>query len=261
MSFSAKALLLLLAGLVAAFPALAAEKKPVKKAAETAAKAVQADQAETLGKILAERFPDLKVQSIRQVPYGGLYEVVTANQLFYTDSQAGFMIVGAIIETAGMRNVTEERMAEMLRVRFDLLPLDLAVKIVRGKGERRLAVFSDPDCPFCKRLEQDLIKVDNLTIYQFLFPLEEIHPQARAKARDLWCAEDRAKAWVDYWQNNVAPPAAKADCQYPHAQLAELGQALNVRGTPLLIFGDGRMISGAVPADRIEALLKDGVGK
>jgi thiol:disulfide interchange protein DsbC len=261
MTFRAKAVLFLLLGLMAASPAMAAEKKAAKKTAEPAAQAPAADQAEALRKLLAERFPDLKVQSIRSVPYGNLYEVVTANQLFYTDGQASFMLLGAIIDTKTMRNITEERMAEMLRVRFDLLPQDLAIKLVRGKGERQVAVFSDPDCPFCKRLEQTLARIDNVTVYQYLFPLEHIHPQAQAKARDLWCAEDRTKTWDAYWQKGEVPAAAKADCPYPHEKLMELGRAVNVRGTPMLIFADGRIVSGALPQERLEALLKDTSGK
>jgi thiol:disulfide interchange protein DsbC len=138
------------------------------------------------------------------------------------------------------------------------LPLNQAIKVVKGNGSRKLAVFSDPDCPFCKQLEQQaLVGLNDVTIYTFLFPLAELHPDAANKAKAIWCAQDRTRAWQDWMLNGQLPKGATT-CATPVEENAELGKKLGIRGTPLLIFANGKRVSGAIPAQEIEARLSPG---
>jgi len=143
-----------------------------------------------------KKFPEIKLDSLKKTQYGGLYEaVMEGSQVFYTDKNVEFILVGNLIDAKTQRNVTEERIRDLMRVKFDTLPLDLAIKQVKGNGKRKMAVFSDPDCPYCRKLEAELEKVTDVTIYTFLFPIASLHPQAGDKARAVWCAPDRVKAW------------------------------------------------------------------
>lgn len=207
-------------------------------------------------KALAVKFPDMPVHSVKKAPVKGLYEVVAGQQIFYVDEKVEHVIVGNVIDTTSRRNLTEERRQELLRVRFDALPFADAIKIVKGKGERKLAVFEDPDCPYCHKLEAELAKMDNLTVYVFLLPLDQLHPQASIKARQVWCAPDRAKAWLDVMRSG-ALPANKGDCPNPVARIGDLAQKLNIQGTPAIVFENGRLVPGAIPQAKIEELLNE----
>ena len=134
---------------------------------------------------------------------------------------------------------------------WDQLPLDLAIKKVKGTGARKLAVFSDADCPFCARLENDLKSIDNVTIYTFLFPIDQLHPDAARKSRQIWCAPDRQKAWDAFFESGTLPDN-KGDCKDPIQATAALGQKLRVTATPTLVFADGSVIPGALPAQQLE---------
>lgn len=212
-----------------------------------------ADEA-TLKKAVQTKFPQAKVESVTKSPYLGLYEVVIEGQLVYTDEGFNYLFDGSIIETASLANLTEQRKQKLSAVKFDSLPLDLAIKNVRGSGKRKLAVFSDPDCPYCKKVEKDLAKLKDVTIYTFLYPIESLHPNADEKSAAIWCSADRVKAWDDLMLRGIAPAADKA-CKTPLAELAQLGQKLKINGTPTLIFADGQRIPGAVPGEQIEKLL------
>ncbi len=202
--------------------------------------------------------PDVKVTSIRPTPVAGMNEVVLNGQqgpmLVYINDRGTYAFAGELIDILKERNLTEERVEELTRVKFDSLPLDKAVKVVKGKGNRRLVVFSDPDCPYCRRLEKELAKVDDVTVYTFLYPIA--HPAAIPKSKQIWCAADRGKAWTDYMLNG-ALPANKGDCTHPLDAVMALGQKMRVNGTPTLIFTNGRRIPGFAPADRIETLLQE----
>lgn len=194
-----------------------------------------------------------EVTGISITPIKGIYEVLLAPpQIIYTDAHAQYVLTGPMIDMEKQANVTEARLAALTRVDFSKLPLDKAIKTVKGNGSRKLAIFSDPDCPYCKRLELDTIaKMDNVTIYTFLFPLDQ-HTDAARKASVIWCASDKAKAWNDWMQNGKLPTGA-ATCTTPVQANLALGQKLGVRATPTLILAQGDMIPGAIGKDALEA--------
>lgn len=205
-----------------------------------------------------KKFPQRPVASVRMSPVKGLYEVVFApRQVVYTDAKADYMLVGDLVDVAKKTSLTEERVRELSRTDFSKLPFDSALKLVRGNGSRKVAVFSDPDCPFCKRIEQDVIaKLDNVTVYTFLFPLTSLHPDATRKSNLIWCQPDPQKAWTDFMINNKLPTAAPSpNCEAPIAKLQALGEELGVTGTPAIVFESGEIVSGAIPLEAFEQYL------
>ena len=210
-------------------------------------------------KELAAKLPDVPVRSVKKAPVKGLYEVVAGQQVFYVDEKADYVILGNIIETKTQRNLTGERREDLMRVKFDSLPFDDSIKIIKGKGERKVAVFEDPDCPFCRKVEAELAKVDNVTIHVFLLPLDQLHPEASLKSRKVWCAPDRVKAWLDVMTSGVLPDN-KGECANPVARIGELAQKLHIQGTPALVFESGRLVPGAIPQAKIEELLDEAKG-
>jgi thiol:disulfide interchange protein DsbC len=209
-----------------------------------------------LKKAIETAYPNMQVDSVKKTSFGGLYEVYMGGQIIYTDEKFSFLIVeGKLIETKTKRNVTGERMEDLTRVDFSTLPLDQAVKVVRGNGSRKLVVFSDPDCPFCKRLEQrELAAITDITVYTFLYPLEQLHPDAAEKSKAIWCSADRAKSWMDWVLKNQLVKGTTS-CDTPLESLAQLGRKLGVTSTPTLIFADGKRMLGAYPAAEIEKAL------
>jgi len=201
---------------------------------------------------MEQKFPGMEIRHVTKTNYGGLYEVVLPDQIVYTDAKTNFVLIGQLFDTAAKQNVTEARMREINRVPWDSLPLQLAMKKVKGTGERRLAVFSDADCPFCAKLEQELKAIDNVTIYTFLYPIDQLHPDAARKSKMIWCAPDRQRAWDEFFVSGKLPDN-KGDCGDPVAATAALGQKMNVTATPTLVFADGSLVPGALPAPRLEA--------
>lgn len=215
-----------------------------------------ADVAE-VKKAIAEKLPKLNTEGMTVTKTGvlGLYEVFADGQLFYTDEGAHYLFLGDIVDTKNMKSMTEERVRTLTAIKFDSLPLDLAIKQVKGNGKRKIAIFSDPDCPYCKRLESTLNKVTDITTYTFLYPILALHPNAGERAKAVWCASDRRKAWDDYMQRDLAPEA-KGGCDSTALDtIAALGQKHKINGTPTLVFADGQVIPGAVPAEQLEKLL------
>lgn len=203
------------------------------------------------------RFPGSKVVSVSKTPLPGIYEVVAdGNQLAYVDEKAEYLMMGEIIDLKARRNLTREKMDDLTRIRFDSLPLQNAIKFVKGAGKRQLAVFSDPDCPFCKKLEPELAKLDNVTIHVFPLPIASLHPEAGQRAKQVWCSKDRAQAWLDLMLKGKQPGKA-SDCKNPVSDNIALGQKLGISGTPTLVFANGKRVPGYIQADRIEALLQD----
>jgi thiol:disulfide interchange protein DsbC len=218
-----------------------------------------ADEASIRAEFL-KKYPQANVESITKTPYLGLYEMLVDGEVIYTDADLNYLIVGSIIETKTKTNLTDARQREIedkklkaLAFPFDQLPFDLAIKKVKGDGSRKVAVFSDPDCPFCRRLEKDLEKVTDVTIYIFLFPIEQLHPKAPEMSRAIWCSPDRVKAWDEYMLKGVAPKSAK--CDNPVDKLVAYGQSKKINGTPTIFFADGKRIPGAIPAERFQELL------
>ena len=216
-----------------------------------------ADEASIRSEI-AKKFPKANVESVTKTPHLGLYEVVIDGQMFYADEDFNYLIDGSIIDTKSMTNVTAARQRELeemslkkLAFPFEHLPFELAIKKVKGDGSRKIAVFSDPDCPYCRRLERDMEKVTDVTIYLFLYPIEQLHPKAPAVSRAIWCSGDRVKAWDEYMLKGVAPKAA-GTCTNPVDKLAEFGKAKRITGTPTIFFADGKRVPGAIPVAQIE---------
>ena len=218
------------------------------------ASAAHADVAE-VKKAVLERFPKLTAESIgvTKTGYPGLYEIYADGQLFYTDEAVSYFVVGDLIDAKSMKNLTDERMHTLTAISFDTLPLDLAIKTVKGNGKRKLAVFSDPDCPFCRRLEKEMVNVTDVTVYTFLYPIVSLHPNAAERAKAVWCSADRNKAWYDYMLKGIVPD--NKDCPTPIDTIAQLGQKHRINGTPTMIFVDGRVVPGAISAPEVEKYL------
>ncbi len=211
-------------------------------------------------KNIEARFPGAKVESVTKSPVAGIFEVVVdGGQIIYSDANGDYVLTGELLETSKRRNLTKERLDKLNEVKFDALPFDQAVKVVKGDGKRQLAVFSDPDCPYCRKLEHELNKLENVTIYNFIYPLP-MHADAGRKGRLVWCSEDRAKAWQDLMLNGKLPEG-KDDCANPIDANLALGAKLNVQGTPAIIFTNGKRVPGMVPADRLSALLDEFASK
>ena len=210
-------------------------------------------------KTLLEKFPGAAIASITKTPYSGLYEVLIDGQIVYTDENANYLFVGSVVDVKTRQNLTNERLEKLNAVKFDSLPFADAIKTVKGNGKRKLAIFSDPDCPYCKKLEQELTKVSNVTIYTFLYPIVSLHPDAAANAKAIWCAPDRNKAWDDAMLRGVMPNN-NGSCKNPVESNIALGNKYRVTGTPTLIFENGQRVPGMVPADKVNELL-DAAGK
>jgi thiol:disulfide interchange protein DsbC len=202
--------------------------------------------------------PDAQVEGIARAGFLGLYEVRITTQegvrILYTDDQAQHFVVGNVFDVKTEENLTETRMRKLNAIRFEDLPLAQAFKIVRGKGTRQLAYFSDPRCPYCKKFDQALMQVDNVTVYVFMIPI--IAADSPELSRQIWCSPDRAKAWLDLMLNNV-PPSAKGSCETPVDKNLVLSRKYRITGTPTLIFADGQRVSGWMPADRLTKMLDD----
>ncbi|MBS0327577.1 MAG: DsbC family protein [Proteobacteria bacterium] len=211
----------------------------------------ESPEAASIHKALEQRFPGASISHIGKTGYLGLYEVMLGDQLLYTDPKVTWLFVGSIYDAATRQNLTELRTRKLNRVAVDRLPMDLAFKRVKGDGSRKLYLFSDADCPFCHRLEQEMRGLDNVTIYTFMFPIDQLHPDAARKSRILWCAPDRAKAWDTYFATGKLP-SNSGDCSNPVAKTQALGDSLHINATPTLIFADGTMIPGALPLPQIE---------
>jgi len=215
--------------------------------------AVQADEA-AIRQAFREGNANVPIKSVTETAIPGLYEVFSGDHIVYSDAKGDHVLIGPLVNTRSRTNITQQRLDVLKSVKFDTLPLDKAITIVKGKGERRIVVFSDPDCPFCRRLEKELAAIDNLTVYIFLLPLAELHPQAVEIARSIWCADDRAKAWSAYMLEGRKPDAGR-DCATPIEAIAALAGELGISGTPAIVLPSGRRVDGAVPAAKLEALL------
>ncbi|MFN3628738.1 MAG: DsbC family protein [Casimicrobiaceae bacterium] len=224
-------------------------------ASAAAAPATSAGELAAIEQALAERFRGAPVKGLRASVLPGVYEAMIGDDLIYFDAKVNHFIVGNLVEAATMKNLTEERAAELRAIDVKQLPLQDAIKFVRGKGERLIYLFSDVDCPFCTRLETTLQDIDNITVYIFMYPIDSLHPAARGKQKAIWCAKDRLAAWQDAVLRRKFDPNAKGDCDNPVDRTVELGQKLGVRATPTFFLADGRMVAGALPKDRIEAAL------
>jgi thiol:disulfide interchange protein DsbC len=208
-----------------------------------------------LSKTLHDRYPEVPIVDVKPGPMAGLYEVYTGTAIVYSDASGDHLFAGDVIDTKTRNSLTAERLEARNTIDFSTLPLDMAIKEVRGDGKRVMAVFADPDCPFCQKLEKALATVDNVTVYTFLYPLPQLHPGAPKKARKIWCSDDRPKTWTT-WMREGSLTAEGEDCNLQTLdQTRELGEKLKVNATPTLFFPSGRRLSRALTTDEINRFL------
>ncbi len=215
-------------------------------------------QEAVIRKNLAQHFPELKaIDQVSKAPVNGLYEVrVNGSEIYYTDADASHLIVGNIYDTQKQINLTEQRVNKLSAIKFNNLPFKDAFTIVRGNGERKLAVFEDPNCGYCKRFEHDLQGVNNVTVYMFLFPI--LGPDSVEKSKAVWCAKDKGQTWQDWMLHEQALPSASPMCDTAALKRnVELGRNFRITGTPTLFFIDGSRVPGAIDAAQIEKHLTD----
>ncbi|SAL59361.1 protein-disulfide isomerase-like protein [Caballeronia terrestris] len=210
----------------------------------------QADQTtDKLKSTLQSRMGDATIKSVEKSPIPGLYEINLGTQIVYSDATGNYVLLGDLVDTRTRSNLTEARLAETNKIDFAKLPFENAVKVVKGNGSRKIAVFSDPNCPYCKQLETTLKSVDNVTVYTFLYPV--LSPDSTTKSKSIWCAKDRAMAWEGWMLDHKTPALASCDTTAIDKNM-QLGKSMNVTGTPTVFLADGRRLPGAVPADRLE---------
>ncbi|TXI19269.1 MAG: DsbC family protein [Nitrosomonas sp.] len=216
--------------------------------------AVLADE-KAIRKAVQDHFEGHKIDSLKKLPNLGLYEVVVGDEVFYSDDKANYFFFGHVVDTKTRTSMTQERVQELKaarRVPLDSLPLQSAIKIVKGDGKRHMAVFTDPNCPYCKQLEKELLNITNVTIYTLLYPVLNGSMELSKK---IWCSGNQIKAWDDFMLRGIAPDGK--DCETPLEVLLKSGRENKVSGTPTLIFADGSIVGGMIPAAVIEEKLNN----
>lgn len=196
----------------------------------------------------------LKIDSVKLTPYSGLYEIRAGGVILYADKTGTYLFEGDIINTKTQINVTNERREELAKIKFSDLPLDSALKMVKGNGKRVIAIFEDPNCGYCKRFRATTLKeVDNITVYTFMYNI--LSQDSVNKSKAIWCSADRNKAWDDWMIGGKLPAPAPANCDTPNEKIFALGRQMNIQGTPAIYFADGSRIAGAIDAKGLEAKL------
>jgi thiol:disulfide interchange protein DsbC len=194
-----------------------------------------------------------QVASVTKTPYIGLYEVFRENDVLYTDENVTVLLAGPLIDATTMTNVTAERLQKLMAIDFSKLPLNLAIKQVRGNGKHVMATFEDPNCGFCKRLAKDVALLNNVTIYTFLYPI--LSPDSLEKSKLIWCSGNRAKAWNE-WMLEGKKPEGKSDCDTSAVQKSsEIGRSLSITGVPTMFFSDGQRVSGILTVEKLQQKL------
>lgn len=212
---------------------------------------------------LVKQVPGLtEVDQVNPTKISGLYEVVVGRKIFYVSTDGKFAVFGNIVDLATKQSVTEQRMQDLAKVDFSKLPLDLAIKQVNGDGSRKIAVFTDPDCPYCKMFEKQVVpQLQNVTVYSFMFPLP-IHPNAATHAKQIWCSKDRAATWAAWMQKDTALPTNTSCDTSDLDKVMKVGtEVVQVDGTPTIVLSTGQILPGMVPADQLNAKLDEISGK
>jgi thiol:disulfide interchange protein DsbC len=213
--------------------------------------AARADEA-TIRKNLAERMPNIpRIDEVQKTPIAGLWEVRIGTDILYTDAEGQYIVQGEIFDTQSRTSLTQARLDKLTAFDFPKLPIRDAIVFKQGNGARKIAVFADPNCGYCKRFERDLASLKNVTVYNFIYPI--LGPDSEGKSRDIWCAKDRGKAWRDWMLEGKLPAKAEARCDTAAlTRNVELGKRHRVQGTPAAVFEDGSRAPGAVPLDMLE---------
>ena len=212
-------------------------------------------QEAVIRKNLSERLPDFpKIDEVTKTPVPGLYELRIGTEVFYTDEQGNHVIEGHVIDTRTRANLTQARIDKLTQIDVSKLPLKDAIVWKQGTGDRKLVVFADPNCGYCKRFERDISGVKDVTVYTFLYPI--LGGDSPEKAKNIWCAKDNTKAWRDWMLDGTAPPKTMGQCDLGALQRnAELGRKHKINGTPSIVFEDGKRVPGAMNAEQIEKQL------
>lgn len=202
---------------------------------------------------LERTYPNTPISEVRESPIPGLYQVTMGRTVAFADRSGRYFVFGPMFDMVEQVDLTAEARDSLSRTQWDDLPLNLAFQVKRGDGSRHFAVFTDPDCPFCRRLERELEGIDNFTMHVFLNPIDAMHPHAREKSEGVWCAEDRNAAWSKLMIEGVVPPAAR--CPNPLDEIADLARKMRVAGTPSLVRDDGAFKAGFMAAPALDAWL------
>ena len=210
----------------------------------------------TIRKAIEPRLGEgVKIESIKETPYAGLYEIHAAGDILYTDKKGEFLFIGHVYNARTSQNLTQARIDEVNKIKFSELPLQSALKLVKGDGKRVIAIFEDPNCGYCKRFRQTTLKdIDNVTVYTFMYNI--LSPDSAVKSKNVWCAADRNKAWDDWMLSGKVPAQTAANCPNPNDEISALGKKLRISGTPAIFFTDGSRIPGAIDTKTLEEKLK-----
>jgi thiol:disulfide interchange protein DsbC len=220
-----------------------------------AAAGVRADE-QAIRRVLAPKLGEARIVEVKKLGRAGLYEVVVRRPegyaVVYTDESASVLFIGSLIDTRTDRDLTEERVRQLSKIDWNALPWKWALTTRRGDGRREISIFSDPNCPYCRRFEADLAKLDDITVHIFLYPV--IRPESIRQTKAVWCSRDRVKAWNDLMLNGVEPTASP-DCPTPIDELVALGRRLGARSTPTWFLRNGEKHSGALRMEDLVPLL------
>ncbi len=214
------------------------------------ATSVSADE-QAVRATLAAVFPQTPIEGVAETPANGLFEATVDGRVYYITGDGRYILGGPLIDTRTRVNLTAPRLEQVNAIAWKTLPLDLAIKRVKGAGTRRIAIFEDPDCPYCKVLEKTLSEIDDVTIYVLLYPIASLHPQAVERSKTIWCAKDRGRAWDEALHRGVVP-TKNASCETPIAELAAFAQQHRITGTPTIFLSDGRRVVDSVPKAELE---------
>jgi thiol:disulfide interchange protein DsbC len=207
----------------------------------------------TVKQAVQKKYPGVEIESVARTPLAGIYEVYAEGAILYVDENANYLITGGrMIDTGRKTDVTAERLRVLSAVKFDQLPLDLAFRKVQGNGARKLAYFTDPNCPYCRQIEPNLAKLENVTIYVFLYPV--LGQDSYEKSKAVWCSKDRGKVW-DEMMLNGNPPKTAGTCETPIEKIVAFGRRKGITGTPTLFLADGERVRGALPLDQLKKLV------
>ena len=208
---------------------------------------------EQIQKRFEERFPGVGVTEVQPTPFEGLFEIRIGTDMLYVNPEVDYVLQGSLIDAKSRSDLTAQRIAKLSEVEFDSLPLENAIKQVKGDGSRRMAVFEDPNCGYCKLLHRNLESIDNVTVYTFLYPI--LSQDSHVRSRNIWCASDSAATWKAWMLESVQP--SEAQCDTPIEANLALGRGLMVTGTPAIFFADGSRVNGALPAENLEQKLTE----
>lgn len=211
---------------------------------------------EQVAQHLQTLYPQTHFNSVSETPLNGIYEVTMGNNIAYVQEDGRYFIFGALYDMQSQKDLTAQSRNKLSAAQFSELPFANAITVKKGNGgkkQREFALFTDPDCPFCQRLEETLAGMTNYTVHIFLYPIDSLHPNAGKQAERIWCSRNQKQAWNDYMLSGIVP--SDKTCANPIGDNIVLAQQLGIRGTPTMLHIDGRRTSGAMPRINLERWL------